>query len=190
MWRQEFMNALLRLLGLKPSANIQIVDRLYAGIVEAARSPRIYAGFGAPDTPLGRFEVLSAHMAIVLHAVREAKPAVKAVVQELTEEFFKDVDHSLRELGIGDAGIPKRMKKMASMFYGRLDSYARALDASDQAALADALARNVAPESGLRDAAAFAAYMQAASAKVMAQAPQAFLDGSLTWPDETEATKP
>jgi cytochrome b pre-mRNA-processing protein 3 len=183
------MNAFLRFFGIKPSANAAIVDRLYAGIIEAARNARIFTDFGAPDTPLGRFEVLSAHVAVVLYAVREAEPAVKAVVQELTEEFFKDVDHSLRELGIGDAGIPKRMKKMASMFYGRLDSYARALDDQDQAALADALARNVAPASGLKDAAGFAAYMQAASAKIVEQMPHGFLDGSLAWPKINQVVK-
>jgi cytochrome b pre-mRNA-processing protein 3 len=176
------MNKLLRMLGLKPSTNTEIVDQLYAGIVEAARSPQIYSDFGAPDTPLGRFEVLSTHVAIVLYVVRDADAAVKAVVQELTEEFFKDVDHSLRELGIGDTGVPKRMKKLASMFYGRLDSYARALDADDLPALAEALGRNIAPDTKLRDADGFAAYVAASARQLKLQAPQHFLDGTLKWP--------
>lgn len=52
----------------------------------------------------------------------------------------------MRELGIGDQGVPKRMKKFAGMFYGRLEAYAAALDASDATALAAALARNIYPQ--------------------------------------------
>ncbi len=65
-----------------------------------------------------------------------------------TDAFFEDVDHSIRELGVGDVGVPKRMKKFAGMFYGRLESYAAALDAGDRAGLAAALARNIHPEAG------------------------------------------
>ena len=54
----------------------------------------------------------------------------------------------MRELGIGDQGVPKRMKKLASMFYGRVDSYGKALDAMDAKVLADALKRNFHPETG------------------------------------------
>jgi cytochrome b pre-mRNA-processing protein 3 len=52
----------------------------------------------------------------------------------------------MRELGIGDNGVPKRMKKLAGMFYGRLDSYARALESGDIDALEAALRRNIHPE--------------------------------------------
>ncbi len=56
------------------------------------------------------------------------------------------MDHSLRELGIGDQGVPKRMKKLARMFYGRVAAYGEALDADDPAALAAALTRNIRPD--------------------------------------------
>jgi cytochrome b pre-mRNA-processing protein 3 len=57
-----------------------------------------------------------------------------------------DMDHSLRELGIGDQGVPKRMKKLANMFYGRADSYGAALSKGDARELALALHRNIRPE--------------------------------------------
>jgi cytochrome b pre-mRNA-processing protein 3 len=180
------MNALLRFLGFGHN-NQKIVDALYEAIVAAARQPYFYSDFGVADTPLGRFEVLSAHMALVLRASRTAGQPVKDVVQVLNEEFFKDVDHSLRELGIGDAGVPKRMKKLVSMFYGRVDAYVAAIDANDTDALAQALQRNVAPDGRLDDAAGFAKYLIATAKSVEQQMPDSFLKGELRFAQVIES---
>jgi cytochrome b pre-mRNA-processing protein 3 len=126
--------------------NEVIVDRLYGQIVAAARQPVLYAQWEVPDTPLGRYEMIALHMFLFLHRVRGGDARLSELAQELTDEFFKDVDHSLRELGIGDVGVPKRMKKLAKMFYGRAEAYGSALDAGDKAALSAALARNVRPQ--------------------------------------------
>ena len=90
--------------------------------------------------------------------------------QILTDEFFLDVDHSLRELGISDMGVPKRIKKLARMFYGRAKSYSDALDAGDHEALAAAIGRNIRPEvTGWAETSAIAAYMERTSARLEAQ---------------------
>ena len=175
------MNAFLRLFGLGNKSNSKTVDALYAAIVAAARQPFFYASFGVADSPLGRFEVLSAHMALILRVSRKADKPVKDTVQVLTEEFFKDVDHSLRELGIGDAGVPKRMKKLISMFYGRVDSYVGAIDAGDQPALMAALERNLTPGGKLRDAQGFAIYLMNAAKRIESQIPDEFLKGKLNF---------
>ena len=135
-----------RLLGLSRSPNEAIVEALYEQIVAAARQQHFYAAWDVPDTPIGRFEMLSLHMFVFLHRMRGGGAPLEAVAQETVDRFFADMDHSLRELGVGDPGVPKRMKKLARMFYGRAGAYAEALDADDRAALATALARNVAPE--------------------------------------------
>ena len=70
------------------------------------------------------------------------------IAQNIIDAFFEDVDHSIRELGVGDPGVPKRMKKLAGMYYGRLESYAGALDRNDREALEAALKRNIHPEEG------------------------------------------
>jgi cytochrome b pre-mRNA-processing protein 3 len=175
------MNRLMRYLGIAPKANAAVVDALFASIVAAARQQPLYARFGVPDTPLGRFEMLSLHMGLVLRATRGADGAVRDLTQTLTEEFFKDVDHSLRELGIGDTGVPKRMKKLASMFYGRVDAYARAIDEKDGAALAAALERNVTPDGKLADAAGLAAYAFGAADAAERSVANGFLDGRLAF---------
>lgn len=122
-----------------------IANKLYEQIVAAARQPEFFVGMNVPDTPLGRFEILSIHMILFLRRVRGIK-AIEPVAQQVTDEFFLDIDHALRELGIGDMGVPKRMKKLARMFYGRAASYGDAIDNNDDSALAEALLRNIMPE--------------------------------------------
>lgn len=128
------------------AARQKITEGLYDQIVAAARQPRFYAAWGVPDMPLGRYEMLSLHLFLVLHRVRGEKGAVAEIAQELVDRFFKDLDHSIRELGVGDVSVPKRMKKLARMFYGRVAAYGEALDRGDRALLAAALARNVKPD--------------------------------------------
>lgn len=120
--------------------------RVYETIVAAARQKRFYAQFQVPDTALGRYEMVSLHVFLTLHRMRGDNQGLKDLAQRITDEFFKDVDHSLRELGIGDQSVPKRIKKLARMFYGRVNAYSIALDADDRGALADALTRNIRPD--------------------------------------------
>lgn len=168
-------------LGRRP--NRLVTDALYGEIVASARQPVFYSNWGVPDTPLGRFEMLSVHMFLFLERARGGPPALADAAQELTDEFFKDVEHSLRELGIGDLGVPKRMKKLAKMFYGRAEAYREALAAQDGAALAAALARNVVPGGGdWPEAALLAGYVQAASSRLASQADDALLAGSIAFP--------
>lgn len=122
-----------------------LANRLYEQIVAAARQPVFFSDLGVPDTPLGRFEMLSIHMILFLRQVRNDK-SLAPVAQQITDEFFLDLDDALRELGIGDIGVPKRMKKLARMFYGRAVAYGEAIDAGDDSALGEALARNIMPE--------------------------------------------
>ncbi|WP_310011084.1 ubiquinol-cytochrome C chaperone family protein [Brucella pseudogrignonensis] len=137
---------ILRLFRRKNKANETVVLRVYETIVAAARQKRFYSQFQVPDTPLGRYEMLSVHIFLVLHRMKGENSALMPLAQDIADEFFKDVDHSLRELGIGDQGVPKRMKKLARMFYGRVSSYGTALDNNDEEALAAALTRNIQPD--------------------------------------------
>ena len=137
---------ILRLFRRKSKANETVVLRVYETIVAAARQKRFYAQFQVPDTPLGRYEMLSVHIFLTLHRMKGENSPLMPLAQDIADEFFKDVDHSLRELGIGDQGVPKRMKKLARMFYGRVSSYGAALDTNDKNALAAALTRNIRPD--------------------------------------------
>ncbi|MCF3639504.1 ubiquinol-cytochrome C chaperone [Rhizobium sp. TRM95111] len=130
----------------KKNTNRRIVEAQYALLTAAARQPALYADLGVPDTVMGRFEMLSAVLILYFRRTRRSATSGQEIAQEIVDAFFEDVDHSIRELGVGDVSVPKRMKKFAGMFYGRLESYAAALDAADRTALAAALRRNCYPQ--------------------------------------------
>ena len=132
----------------KRNHNRSIVDRQYATLTSVAREPVFYLDFDVPDTVMGRFEMLSLVLILYFRRTRASETSGQEIAQEIVDAFFQDIDYSIRELGIGDTSVPKRMKKLAGMFYGRLESYAAALDGGDAVALAAALSRNVHPLSG------------------------------------------
>lgn len=158
----------------------RIADDLYGEIVAAARQPFHYSTAEAPDTPLGRFEMLSLHVFLFLHRVRGETGQIADVAQELTDMFFLEVEHSLREFGIGDMSVPKRMKKLAKMFYGRVASYGEALDADDGTALEAALARNIRPDTAAWPGAAkLADYAMRSRRRLAATPTESFLGGRI-----------
>lgn len=172
-----------RLFGRERHANRAITEALYAQIVAAARQTIFYSDWNVPDTPLGRFEMLSLHMFLFQHRLRGESGAASELAQVLIDEFFLDVEHSLRELGIGDVGVPKRMKKLAKMFYGRTAAYDDALERDDREALAAALARNVRPDAGAwPQAPLLAAYVADASRQLAAQPAESIVSGTVVFP--------
>ncbi|MCU0886639.1 MAG: ubiquinol-cytochrome C chaperone [Rubritepida sp.] len=117
---------------------------LYAAAVEAARAPRLYAELGAPDTTAGRFELICLHVALVIRRLRAlAEPRADALSQAMFDAMFSDMDVTLREMGVGDLSVGKKVKNLWEGFHGRAEAYGAALDAGDMAGLAEALARNV-----------------------------------------------
>ena len=120
-----------------------IASALYGAIVAQARLPALYAGFGVADTVDGRFEMIVLHAILVIDRLRAGGAAEQAVGQRVFDLFCTDMDRSLRELGVGDLGVPKRMRKMTERFYGRAEAYREALGPRDSATLAAAYERNV-----------------------------------------------
>jgi len=173
-----------RLFGRERNANRAVTEALYERIVAAARQKAFYSDWAVPDTPLGRFEMLSLAMLLFQHRLRGEPGPAREVAQVLIDEFFTDVEHSLRELGISDPGVPKRMKRLARMFYGRTAAYTDALDRGDVEAMAAALGRNVRPDaSGWPEAAHLADYAFAAQRALAAQPAEAICAGELAYPE-------
>jgi len=136
------------------------VEELHRRIAAAARDPVLYLRFDVPDTAEGRFESLALHMVLVLRRFRRLSPPAQEIAEGLVDSFFRQLDASLREMGVGDMSVPKRINKLAAGFYDRAAAYDAALDARDPAALAKIFGRNFA---GSADAAsALARYVQAA----------------------------
>jgi cytochrome b pre-mRNA-processing protein 3 len=172
-----------RLFGRERQANRAITEALYGQIVAAARQPLFYSHWNVPDTPLGRFEMLSLHMFLFQHRVHGEQGIAASIAQVLIDEFFLDVDHSLRELGISDVGVPKRMKKLAKMYYGRTAAYADALERGDEAALIAALRRNITPDAqDWPEASLLAAYIMGTVDHLASQSSDSICSGDLTFP--------
>lgn len=119
---------------------------LYAQVVEQARLPGFYRDLGVPDTLDGRFDMIVLHAFLVLHRLKAEGQAQGPVGQALFDLMFADMDASLRELGVGDLSVGKKVKQMATGFYGRVAAYEEGLaapGASGDDALAAALRRNL-----------------------------------------------
>ena len=169
----------------KPGA--QPAEGLYAALVAQARTPAFYARIGAPDTLEGRFEVYALHLALLVLRLRREGAAGEALSQALFDRFVRGLDDGLREAGVGDTGVPKRMKTLGQALYGRLHGYAAALGAlPDQGPLKELVARTVLPQ-GEGDAAALADYVARAGAALDAEPPARLLAGEPAWPSVVEA---
>ncbi len=167
----------------KKNNNQAIVDRQYQTLTAAARMPDFYESMNVPDTVMGRFEMLSAVMILFFRRTRASATSGQEIAQEIVDAFFEDIDYSIRELGIGDNSVPKRMKKLAGMFYGRLEAYSKAMDATDAEALNDALSRNIHPKAtDAVDMRALAGWMFEAEAHLSAQSEDTIATGSATLP--------
>lgn len=128
--------------------------RLYVEAVEQARNPAFYRDFGVEDSLDGRFDLIILHLWLIvarLHHIRAAEnnraEAAAKLEQRLMAVHFADMDQALRESGVGDLSVGKKVKAMAQAFYGRARAYDAAvaeLDETESAAyLAEALERNV-----------------------------------------------
>ena len=133
--------ALLGLLGRKRHERAGF--ELYTAAVGAARDPYIFETLGAPDTLDGRFDVIGLYVFLVVHRLHAASQEGKDLAQAVFDAMFSDMDINLREIGVGDMTVGKRVRAMWEAFNGRSAAYAAALDGGDVMALAGAIGRNV-----------------------------------------------
>lgn len=115
--------------------------RLYGAAVAQARQPAFYAACGVPDTPTGRFDLIVLHAFLLLQRLK-TEPEGRPLAQAFCDAVVEDVDRNLREMGIGDLSVGKKVKKLMQGFYGRLRAYEAAL-AADDGSLVSALKRNI-----------------------------------------------
>lgn len=156
-----------------------VARRLYAAAVGQARTPDFYERMGVADTPDGRFDMVVLHVVLLMRRLKRDLPQTADTAQALFDVMFADMDQNLREMGIGDMGVGKRVKAMAQGFYGRLAAYDQALDRQDATALAAALRRNLYRKTEPSDAdlAAMAAYVTKEEARLARWPGQALDEG-------------
>jgi cytochrome b pre-mRNA-processing protein 3 len=116
---------------------------LYGVAVATARERYLYEALGVPDTLDGRFDLISLYAFLLIHRLRGLPDPGAALAQAVFDAMFSDMDMNLRELGVGDLSVGKRVRAMWEAFHGRANVYGAALQAGDRVALEVALARNV-----------------------------------------------
>ena len=125
----------------------RIVARCYLTLVDQSRLEAFYRDCGVPDTTMGRFDMLVLHAFLVMQRLKRSGPEAEAFSQALFDYMFADMDVNLRELGVGDLSVGKKVKKLAQGFYGRAVAYEAGLGAlaehGDAEVLRDALRRNL-----------------------------------------------
>ncbi len=126
--------------GRPPGA--EAATALYEAVVAQAHQPAFYLRCGLPDSLDGRFEMIALHSFILLRRLRALGKAADEVAQVFVDTLVLDLDRSLREMGVGDLGVGKRVKRMAAGFHGRITAYDQGL-ASGPEELEAALRRNV-----------------------------------------------
>jgi cytochrome b pre-mRNA-processing protein 3 len=163
------------------SSQARSIAALYGAIVAQARSPAFYTSYGVPDTLEGRFDLIVLHLVLLLDRLGRTGDAGRSLGQGLFDEFCRDLDANLREMGVGDLAVPKKMQGFAEAFYGRQAAYLAAL-AADGGDFEKALARNIFRVGDDRGAVRLARYGRAARQGLDAQDDGALTGGDVVFP--------
>ncbi|WP_127142714.1 ubiquinol-cytochrome C chaperone family protein [Pelagibacterium montanilacus] len=155
---------------------------VYSAIVAQSRLPVFYEAWGVPDTVTGRFDMISLHTAMVFRRLRSPDTRTRDFAQGLFDVFFKDMDRALREMGVGDLSVGKKIEKMGSLFYGTLTALNDALDAPDpMPGLRAVIARNFHDGEQRPHLDAFATYIVACDRELATQDVEAIKAGTIAF---------
>ena len=160
-------------------------QRLYAAAAAQARDPAFYRDGGAPDVIEGRFELYLIHVALVVNRLRGEGPRAQETNQVVFDAFLKGLDDALREMGVGDLSVGKKMRRLGEAFYGRAKGYAAALEpGADLGDLPALVARTLFADEpdAYAHAAAMAAYVRATADALAGQSTERLLAGEVSFP--------
>ncbi|MBX9588848.1 MAG: hypothetical protein K2X43_06065 [Hyphomonadaceae bacterium] len=147
-----------------------------------ARSPGLYAGWGVPDTPEGRFEIIALHLVLILRRLALEGDQGAALGQALTEVFVVDLDDTLREMTVGDLAVPRHVKHAVAALHDRYSTYGRALQQNELLpAAVEARLATLSGAGGL-DVAEICAYITQTARALELQPGVRILGGDLEWP--------
>jgi cytochrome b pre-mRNA-processing protein 3 len=169
---------------LRRASRPDTISGLYGMIVAQARLPCFYREYGVADTVNGRFDLLILHLALAMQRMLP-DPTLNGLGQGVFDQFCRDMDGNLREMGITDLKVPKEMNKMGEAYYGRAKAYEAALAAPGNEALAEAISRNIYGGAPSEPAAAqrLAAYMRKVAGELAGQTAAELAAGHIRFPD-------
>ena len=166
----------------QPSAHRVAGQGLYQAATDQARQPVFYADLRVPDTIEGRFELYTLHVVLLLHRLREQGEEAGHVAQALFDAYVRALDDALREMGVGDLSVGKKMRKLGEAFYGRAKSYEKALAAADEGELDALIGRTLYADAPEAPRTTLIAYVRRAVAGLAETPLDAVIAARLTWP--------
>ena len=161
------------------------IEAIYGMIVTQAREPLFYRDLGVPDTVNGRFDLLVLHLWMVLRRFKPVEGG-SGLSQALFDRFCDDMDANLREMGVGDLTVPKRMQAFGEAFYGRVAAYDLALSLGKEP-LAQALCKNILNGQDIAKARRLALYAEMVIAGLEGFDDRALLGATWKFPLPSEA---
>jgi cytochrome b pre-mRNA-processing protein 3 len=164
------------------AARRDTISTLYGTIVAQARLPGFYRDYAVPDTVNGRFDFIVLHVMLLLDRLAD-DDGLRALGQAVFDHFWRDMEHNLREMGVGDLAVPKEMRRFGEAYYGRAQVYRAALAATDDGALAETLVRNIYGGAPAAQAHRLAAYTREAVRQLAALDQAALSAGHLRFPE-------
>ncbi|MFN3931251.1 MAG: ubiquinol-cytochrome C chaperone family protein [Brevundimonas sp.] len=144
-------------------------EPLYELAVRQAREPGFYTRLGVSDRIDARFELYTLHVLLLIMRLRDEGERGAEAAQGLFDVYVSALDYALRELGVGDISVGKKMRRLGEAMYGRMTAWEPPLRAADAAALSVSLARNVYESDDAAVGEALAAYAVASRARLAAQ---------------------
>ncbi len=154
---------------------------LYGSIVAAARREPLYTRLGVPDTPDGRFAMVIVHMYLVLERLGPEGQAGQELSRALIETFVTDMDDCMREMGVGDLTVPKKVKKAAGALFDCKEAFRAAEIAGSEGDLAEAIHRNLLPSEPAAVADGIAAFMRRTAAELTEVPADSLLRGEVVF---------
>ncbi|HWE46238.1 MAG TPA: ubiquinol-cytochrome C chaperone family protein [Caulobacteraceae bacterium] len=165
--------------------------RLYAAAVAQARSPAFYSDLGVPDEIDARFELYVVHVVLLQQRLAGHGAAAAETAQALFDAFIQALDDSLRELGVGDLSVSKKMRRLGEALFGRATAYRDLLAGPDREGITGLIARTVyGDEAALERAAPLADYVIRAHAALALEPLPALLQGQVVWPEAEVLSAP
>src|SRR5947209_1171141 len=109
---------------LRTRGNRRVIEALHGRIVAAARNPALFLPpYAVPDSLEGRFDLLILLATLMVRRLESLPAPGREIAQGVVDCLFQHLDRALREMGVGDLAVPKRMKKLAGDFGGRSAAY-------------------------------------------------------------------
>ncbi len=171
------LNALKSLFAKKDAE----ISSAYESVMSAALSPAIYQHGLAEDTFDGRFAMVTIHTAIALRQLRRGGDDGRAMADALYRRVFDGFDYALREEGVSDSSIARKIRGLGEQFFGLARALDEALDADESLnQVQDVVIRN---DIAGADPAGLSALIVDHDRRLAAQSVELLMSGGFDWAD-------